>query len=106
MKIINKSNNIQITDLDLDILKFIKQNFNNSDIMIIDKSLIKLSLIKKIVKICSTRANILASRFLYFSIRYANIHCFYCSVHLSIWPFVLWLGLSSNDFYGNAIQTN
>ena len=50
MKIINKSNNIQITDLDLDILKFIKQNFNNSDIMIIDKSLIKLSLIKKIVK--------------------------------------------------------
>ena len=60
MKIINKSNNIHITDLDLDILKFIKQNFNNSDIMIIDKSLIKLSLIKKIVKICSTRAIIIA----------------------------------------------
>jgi 3-dehydroquinate synthase len=59
MKIINKPNNIQITDLDLDILKFIKQNFNNSDIMIIDKSLIKLSLIKKIVKIGSTRVIII-----------------------------------------------
>jgi 3-dehydroquinate synthetase len=59
MKIINKTNNIQITDFDLDILKFIKQNFNKSDIMIIDKSLIKLSLIKKIIKIGSGRTIII-----------------------------------------------
>ena len=59
MKIINKPNNIQITDFDLDILKFMKHNFNNSDILIIDKSLIKLTLIKKIIKIGSTRTIII-----------------------------------------------
>ena len=60
MKIINKKNNIFITNVDVDIFKFINQNFNGDDLIIIDKSLKNLPLMKKIIKIGIGRIIIIA----------------------------------------------
>jgi len=55
MKIINKKNNIYSTNSDEDLMNYLNQNIKIDDVLILDKSILRLTIIKRIIKIYKKR---------------------------------------------------